>query len=53
MHQRKIIKDIEKGLSTDVIIANYLNKRTDNADGILKIIRAYKWQQRVKYGRKL
>jgi len=42
----EIIKDVESGLSTDVIIGNHVNRRTDNVDDILKVIRDYKWRKR-------
>ena len=41
----EIIKDVESGLSTDAIIGNHVNRRTDNVDDILKVIRDYKWNK--------
>ena len=43
--ENRVIKQIKKGMSTDSIVGMFLNKRTDNADDILKIIRNYKWNQ--------
>jgi len=42
----EIIKDVESGLSTDAIIGNHVNRRTDNVDDIIKVIRDYKWRKR-------
>ena len=47
----KIIKDVESGLSTDTIIGNHVNRRTDNVDDILKVIRNYKWNKRKNGGK--
>ena len=41
----EIITDVESGLSTDAIIGNHVNRRTDNVDDILKVIRDYKWRK--------
>jgi hypothetical protein len=49
---QNIIKDIEKRLSTDAIINKHLNKKANNKDDILKVIKSYKWDQRIKHGRK-
>jgi hypothetical protein len=48
---RSIARDIEQGLSTDDIVDKHSNKRLDNTDDILKIVRHYKWEQRIRYGR--
>jgi hypothetical protein len=50
---RSIARDIEQGLSTDDIVDKHSNKRLDNTDDILKIVRHYKWEQRIKYGRRV
>ena len=50
---RSIAKDIEQGLSTDDIVDKHSNKRLDNTDDILKIVRHYKWEQRIRYGRRV
>jgi hypothetical protein len=42
----KIKADIKAGLSTDVIIGKYTNKRTTNTDEIRKIIQNIKWNMR-------
>ena len=48
----KIIKDIERGLSHDAIVGKYINKWCDNVDQIKSIIKAYKWEQYKKFGRR-
>ena len=50
---RSIARDIEQGLSTDDIVDKHSNKRLDNTDDILKIVRHYKWEQRIRYGRRV
>ena len=50
---RSIARDIEQRLSTDNIVDKHSNKRLDNTDDILKIVRHYKWEQRIKYGRRV
>tara|TARA_R100001377_G_scaffold44426_1_gene25322 strand:+ start:4017 stop:4178 length:162 start_codon:yes stop_codon:yes gene_type:complete len=53
MKQSSIIKDIENNLSTDAIVDKYLNRRLDNYDNILKVIKDYKWQQWRRHGRRV
>ena len=50
---RSIARDIEQRLSTDDIVDKHSNKRLDNTDDILKIVRHYKWEQRIRYGRRV
>ena len=50
---RSIARDIEQGPSTDDIVDKHSNKRLDNTDDILKIVRHYKWEQRIRYGRRV
>ena len=50
---RSIARDIEQGLSTDDVVDKHSNKRLDNTDDILKIVRHYKWEQRIRYGRRV
>ena len=50
---RSISRDIEQRLSTDDIVDKHSNKRLDNTDDILKIVRHYKWEQRIRYGRRV
>ena len=57
---RSIARDIEQGLSTDDIVDKHSNnmrkincKGLDNTDDILKIVRHYKWEQRIRYGRRV
>jgi len=47
----KIIRDIKKGLSHDVIVGKYANKRFDNVECIRSIIKSYKWEQYKKHGK--
>jgi|TARA_R100000084_G_scaffold108532_1_gene71420 hypothetical protein len=49
--KNKIIKEIEKGTSTNAIVGMFLSKRFDY-DDIVKIIRDYKWEQFRRYGRR-
>ena len=50
---RSIARDIEQRLSTDDIVDKHSNKRLDNTDDIFKIVRHYKWEQRIRYGRRV
>lgn len=43
--EKRIISDYESGLSLDVIIGRYLNKRCDNRDAITKVIKDYRWNK--------
>ena len=43
--EKRIISDYESGLSLDVIIGRYLNKRCDNRDDITKVIKDHQWNQ--------
>jgi hypothetical protein len=43
--EKKIIRDYESGVSLDVIIGRYLNKRCDNRDVIMKVIKDYRWNK--------
>lgn len=47
-NEKKIIAGINAGDSIDVIVQNNLNKRGDNKDEILKVIRDYNWKKRMK-----
>lgn len=44
----KIIAGLNAGDSVDVIVQNNLNKKGDNKDEILKVIRDYNWKKRMK-----
>lgn len=44
----KIISGLNAGDSVDVIVQNNLNKKGDNKDEILKVIRDYNWKKRMK-----
>ena len=48
--EKKIIRDCENGISLDVIISRYINKRGDNKDAILKVIKDYRWNKWRKTG---
>jgi hypothetical protein len=48
--EKKIIRDYENGVSLDVIIGRYINKRGDNGDAILKVIKDYRWNKWRKTG---
>jgi hypothetical protein len=47
-NEKKIIAGINAGDSIDVIVQNNLNRRGDNKDEILKVIRDYNWKKRMK-----
>ena len=44
----KIIAGLNAGDSVDVIVQKNLNKKGDNKDEILKVIRDYNWKKRMK-----
>ena len=48
INPKKIIADHDAGHSVDVIVQNHLNKKGDNKDEILKVIRANAWNKRMK-----
>jgi hypothetical protein len=47
-NEKKIIAGLNAGDSIDVIVQNNLNRRGDNKDEILKVIRDYNWKKRMK-----
>lgn len=47
-NEKKIIADLNAGKSIDVIVQNSLNRKGDNKDEILKVIRDYNWNKRMK-----
>ena len=49
--KNEIIRQVEKGLSSDVIVGMFLNKECSNKDQILNIIKKYKWEQFKKGSR--
>jgi len=48
VNAKKVIADHDAGHSVDVIVQKHLNKKADNKDEILKIIRNNAWNKRVK-----
>ena len=48
VNAKKIIADHDAGHSVDVIVQNHLNKKADNKDEILKVIRNNAWNKRLK-----
>lgn len=48
VNAKKIVADHDAGHSVDVIVQKHLNKKADNKDEILKVIRANAWNKRVK-----
>ena len=48
VNAKKIVADHDAGHSIDVIVQKHLNKRADNKDEILKVIRDNAWNKRVK-----
>ena len=49
--KNEIIRQVKKGLSSDVIVGMFLNKECSNKDQILNIIKKYKWEQFKKGSR--
>jgi hypothetical protein len=52
LNSKKIIADLEKGLSIDAIVGNHIDKRSSNKDEILKVIKDYKFSNFKKTGKK-
>ena len=50
--ENAVVRQVEKGLSTDAIVGMFANKNLSNTDKIRSIIKTYKWQQ-FKKGRKV
>lgn len=48
VNAKKIIADHDAGHSIDVIVQKHLNKKADNKDEILKVIRNNAWNKRIK-----
>ena len=48
VNAKKVIADHDAGHSVDVIVQKHLNKKADNKDEILKIIRNNAWNKRIK-----
>jgi hypothetical protein len=48
VNSKKIAADHDAGHSIDVIVQNHLNKKGDNKDEILKVIRDHRWKTRMK-----
>ena len=48
VNSKKITADHDAGHSIDVIVQNHLNKKGDNKDEILKVIRDHRWKTRMK-----
>lgn len=48
VNAKKVIADHDAGHSIDVIVQKHLNKKADNKDEILKIIRNNAWNKRIK-----
>ena len=52
MTRQKIIADLKKGLSIDVIVGNNIDKRSSNKDEILRVIKDYEFSNFKKTGKK-
>lgn len=48
VNAKKIIADHDAGHPIDVIVQKHLNKKADNKDEILKVIRNNAWNKRLK-----
>ena len=48
VNAKKIIADHDAGHSIDVIVQKHLNRKGDNKDEILKVIRDHRWKTRMK-----
>jgi hypothetical protein len=48
VNAKKIQKDLDSGLSYDVVIGKHANKRTSNTDAIRKVIQQHAWNKRMK-----
>lgn len=48
VNEKQIRKDLDSGMSHDVVIGKHANKKTDNTDAIRKVIKQHAWDKRMK-----
>jgi hypothetical protein len=46
VNEKQIRKDLDSGMSHDVVIGKHANKKTDNTDAIRKVIKQHAWDNR-------